>query len=128
MENHGHNQTTDSSGNVINIPSNYIAFIIDGVVQQVLATDSRFASIFLSNPKIVDLTGREDAHQAIVEGTYNEELDEFRGPQPFPSWTWDTNRWEWVPPIERPVKENARFLWADATLEWVEIPNEDISF
>jgi hypothetical protein len=128
MESHNNNQIPDNSGKPINIPSHYLAFIIDGVVQQVLAADSRFAAIFLSNPTIVDITKRKDAHQAIVEGTYNEELDEFRGPKPFDSWVWDTQRWEWVAPIEKPEKEDSRFLWSEDTLEWVEIPKEDISF
>lgn len=128
MESNNQNKIYDGSGNIISIPSHYIAFIIDGVVQQVIATDSRFAAIFLSNPTIVDVTGRSDAHQAIVEGTYNQELDEFRGPKPFDSWVWDTQRWEWVAPIEKPEKEDSRFLWSEDTLEWVEIPKEDISF
>jgi hypothetical protein len=128
MESHSNNQIPDNSGKGINIPSHYLAFIIDGVVQQVLAADSRFAAIFLSNPTVVDITKRKDAHQAIVEGTYNKELDEFRGPRPFASWIWNDEVWEWVSPIEKPEKEGSRFLWSEEMLEWVEIPAEDISF
>lgn len=128
MESHNHNRMPDSSGNAVNIPAHYVAFIIDGIVQQVLATDSRFAAIFLSNPTVVDVTGRPDAHQVIVEGTYNKELDEFRGPKPYDSWIWNDEIWEWVAPIEKPEKEDSRFLWSEDTQEWVEIPKEDISF
>ena len=39
-----------------NVPPNKIAFIIDGEVVDVLHTDDRLAAIFLSDPKVVDVT------------------------------------------------------------------------
>jgi hypothetical protein len=38
------------------LPPVKLAFIIDGVVQDVLHTDDRLAAIFLSEPTIVDVT------------------------------------------------------------------------
>jgi hypothetical protein len=38
------------------LPPVKIAFIIDGVVTDVLHTDDRLGAIFLSEPKIVDVT------------------------------------------------------------------------
>ena len=38
------------------LPPNKIAFVLDGVVQDVLHTDDRLAAILLSNPTIVDAT------------------------------------------------------------------------
>lgn len=38
------------------LPPIKVAFIIDGVVQDVLHTDTRLGAIFLSEPAIVDVT------------------------------------------------------------------------
>lgn len=38
------------------LPPVKIAFVIDGVVQDVLHTDERLGAIFLSEPTIVDVT------------------------------------------------------------------------
>jgi len=52
-----------------------IAFIIDGVVADVLNTDDRLAAIFLSQPKVVDVT---ESSEFITSGyTYNEALNTF---------------------------------------------------
>lgn len=40
----------------IQLPPKKIAFIIDGTVVDVLHTDARLGSIFLSEPEIVDVT------------------------------------------------------------------------
>lgn len=40
----------------VQLPPAKIAFIIDGVVADVLHTDERLAAIFLSEPTIVDVT------------------------------------------------------------------------
>jgi hypothetical protein len=52
-----------------------IAFILDGVVADVLNTDDRLAAIFLSQPKVVDVSNETEF---ITSGyTYNEELNTF---------------------------------------------------
>lgn len=54
-----------------------IAFILDGVVQDVLHTDDRLAAIFLSDPIIVDATDvltpliAVDPRSSIVGWTYD---------------------------------------------------------
>ena len=50
--------------------------------------------------------------------TYNEEADVFVQPQPFPSWSLDTNH-DWQPPTQRP---EGAFYWDEETLAWVAIP------
>ena len=56
-----------------NLPPVKIAFVIDGVVADVLHTDDRLASIFLSEPKIVDVTAWIDANPNtnLVNATYD---------------------------------------------------------
>jgi hypothetical protein len=43
-------------GEQIQLPPKKIAFIIDGIVVDVLHTDARLGSIFLSEPEIIDVT------------------------------------------------------------------------
>lgn len=54
-----------------------IALIIDGVVADVLNTDDRLASIFLSQPKIVDVTEISESEFITSGYLYNEELNTF---------------------------------------------------
>jgi hypothetical protein len=54
-----------------------IAFIIDGVVADVLNTDDRLAAIFLSQPKVVDVTEISQSEFITSGYLYNEELNTF---------------------------------------------------
>lgn len=55
------------------MPPVKIAFVIDGVVADVLHTDDRLASIFLSEPVIVDVTDLVSANPGtnFVNATYD---------------------------------------------------------
>jgi len=59
--------------NNVELPPVKIAFVIDGVVVDVLRTDDRLAAIFLSNPTIVDATEWVDSHPGVqlVHGSYD---------------------------------------------------------
>jgi hypothetical protein len=54
-----------------------IALIIDGVVADVLNTDDRLAAIFLSQPKVVDVTEISQSEFITSGYLYNEELNTF---------------------------------------------------
>ena len=54
-----------------------IAFVIDGVVADVLNTDDRLAAIFLSQPKVVDVTEISQSEFITSGYLYNEELNTF---------------------------------------------------
>ena len=56
---------------------------------------------------------------AIVGGTYDESKDQFIAPQPFPSWSLDSNN-DWQAPTPRPEGPN---YWNEEALAWVEIPS-----
>lgn len=45
----------------------------------------------------------------------------FRMAQPFPSWEWNADAWEWVAPTPYPEGGNG-YLWDEDTLTWIEIP------
>lgn len=55
---------------------------------------------------------------AGVGFTYDADADVFIAPQPFPSWTLDSNH-DWQPPTQKP---EGMFYWNEETLAWVEIP------
>ena len=55
---------------------------------------------------------------AIVGGTYDESKDQFVAPQPFPSWSLDSNN-DWQPPTPRPIGD---FYWVEDSLSWLAIP------
>lgn len=50
---------------------------------------------------------------------YDADADVFIAPQPFPSWTLDTNH-DWQPPTPRPSEGD--WYWDEGTLSWVEVP------
>ncbi len=61
--------------------NNHIAIVLDGVVQQMMMVDDRFAAILLSSPTIVDATG-EDGYPTAAHGfIYNEETNSFIAPE-----------------------------------------------
>lgn len=52
--------------------------------------------------------------------TYDQELDAFIPPRPFPSWSM-TEDCKWFAPVAYPSDEN-RYQWDEASLSWVVIP------
>lgn len=48
--------------------------------------------------------------------TYNEDVDVFVSPQPFPSWSLDENH-DWQPPVARPEGEGM-YTWNEESLQW----------
>ncbi len=50
---------------------------------------------------------------------YDETLDGFIPPQPFPSWTLNQETCLWEAPVPYPIDEK-RYIWDEDTLGWVE--------
>jgi hypothetical protein len=51
---------------------------------------------------------------------YDEELDAFYAPQPFPSWTLDEDTCYWESPTPYPTDDKS-YTWNESTQEWEEI-------
>lgn len=51
---------------------------------------------------------------------YDEALDAFVPPKPYPSWTIDPNTATWVAPVAKP-QDGKHYTWDEATLSWVEM-------
>ena len=49
---------------------------------------------------------------------YNEELDAFIPPQPYPSWTLNENTYSWVSPVPYPEDDGA-YVWDEEAGNWV---------
>jgi hypothetical protein len=50
--------------------------------------------------------------------SYDADTDVFVAPQPFPSWTLDSNH-DWQAPTPKP---EGNWLWDESELAWVEVP------
>ena len=50
--------------------------------------------------------------------TYDANLDAFTSPQPYPSWTLNTNTAQWQAPIPYPT-DGKFYNWDESTLTWV---------
>ena len=51
--------------------------------------------------------------------TFNAELDAFVAPQPYPSWTLNTETADWEAPVARPTEGN--WTWNESTQQWDEV-------
>ncbi len=62
---------------------------------------------------------------AGVGYTYDEQLDAFIPPKPFPSWVLNQDTFSWDPPIPYlPPDENVQHRWDEPTLSWVVVSQE----
>jgi hypothetical protein len=53
---------------------------------------------------------------------YNEELDAFISPQPYPSWELNTETCQWDPPVPQPDWETEGWhIWNEDELTWVPV-------
>lgn len=57
-----------------------VAFIIDGVVQDVINTDARLGAIFLSQPIIVDVSENQENNFITYGWLYDEQSQTFTAP------------------------------------------------
>ena len=51
---------------------------------------------------------------------YDEINDVFIAPQPYASWTLDSNH-DWQPPTPMPVEEGKVFVWFEPNQQWIEL-------
>jgi hypothetical protein len=56
---------------------------------------------------------------AGVGFTYDADADVFIAPQPYPSWTLDTDH-DWQPPTPMPI-DDTMYVWNEDDQEWVDL-------
>ena len=54
--------------------------------------------------------------------SYNAEADVFVAPQPFASWSLDSN-FDWQPPVAKPTDDKF-YTWSEDDLTWKEVVND----
>jgi hypothetical protein len=54
--------------------------------------------------------------------SYHAEADVFVAPQPFASWTLDSN-YDWQPPVAKPTDDKF-YTWSEDDLNWKEVVND----
>ena len=52
--------------------------------------------------------------------TYDETLDGFIHPKPFPSWILIETSGRWKAPVDYPL-DNKKYIWNEETLSWIEV-------
>lgn len=57
--------------------------------------------------------------------TYDAQADVFITPQPYPSWTLDSN-YDWEAPVPYP-NDGKQYIWDETTLSWVLYPNPQLT-
>ena len=68
----------EATGTAVSLPPIKVAFVIDGVLVDVLHTDERLGAIFLSEPTIVDVT---DVYTTLApHSLYNPGTGKFTAP------------------------------------------------
>tara|TARA_Y100001951_G_C11047681_1_gene133852 strand:+ start:206 stop:514 length:309 start_codon:yes stop_codon:yes gene_type:complete len=98
----------------------HFAEIKDGVVQRVIVAEQDFINSGkvgeLSNWVQTSYNNNFRKQFAGVGYTYDETNDIFVIPQPYPSWTLDSNH-DWQPPTPQPI---GLHIWNEETLAWIE--------
>ena len=56
---------------------------------------------------------------------YDEDLDIFYPPQPYPSWTLNAQTASWEPPVDYPA-DGGQYVWDEEAGDWVEVPEAEV--
>mgnify|MGYP003679138100 FL=1 len=106
----------------------HYALVEDGVVASVIVAEQDFidtqsgtwVQTSYNTHGGVHLTGGTPLRKnyAGVGFTYDDVLDVFYAPQPFPSWTLNATSDIWEPPIDYPDLD-VPHTWDEASLSWV---------
>lgn len=76
------------------------------------------SKLFGGNWKQTSYHGNIRKNYAGVGYTYRADIDAFVSPQPYPSWTLNTNTAQWEAPVPYPT-DGKRYTWDETTLSWV---------
>jgi hypothetical protein len=86
------------------------AQIVDGLVVNVIVADAEFVATQTDKTYVLCQRG---GIGWTFDGT------NFIAPQPYPSWTLDSNL-DWQPPTPKP-STGKRYRWSEEELEWIEV-------
>ena len=109
----------------------HFAKVFNGKVVQVIVAEQEFFDTFIDSTPgqwiqtSYNTIGNEHPENRPLRGnyagigyTYDEEHDVFYPPQPFASWTLNTSRWLWEPPVPFPT-DSTDYIWDESVKNWV---------
>jgi len=112
--------------------------VLDGKVMQVIVAEKEFFDTYVdSSPgewiqTSYNTHGNQHPEGRPLRGnyagigyTYDRTNDVFYAPQPYASWVLDNTTWTWKAPVAMPT-DDKRYLWDEATTNWVEVPVEGV--
>lgn len=118
----------------------YFAQVVDGMVTQVVAVPDESADEGEAYMRSLGLPGRwiqtsySTRHGDRSDGgqplrlnyagagfTYDEELDGFLEPQPFPSWQLEATSGAWSAPVPYPAGKEGRWEWSEELGGWAKV-------
>jgi hypothetical protein len=94
-----------------------LAIIENGTIVNIINGEVKTASKFY---KLVVLV-TEDTGEAYIGNRFNG--TKFEQPKPFPSWLWNEDSFEYVPPKAKP---DGDYYWDEAELDWLVIPEPEL--
>ena len=74
-----------------------------------------------SNWKQTSYNGNLRKNYAGIGYNYMDSIDAFVAPQPYPSWSLNSDTYLWDAPTPMPT-DGERYTWDEATTSWVEVP------
>lgn len=77
-----------------------------------------------SNWKQTSYNGKFRVNYAGIGFKYDEALDAFIPPSPYPSWILDTEHFIWMAPVPYPT-DGQRYSWDEPSLSWVLVQPQD---
>jgi hypothetical protein len=111
----------------------HYAKVEDGVVTQVIVADSKewcqanlggtWVQTSYNTHGVNSRDGGTSLHKNYAGIGYTWDGSGFAAPQPFPSWTKNSDTYLWEAPTPMPT-DGKRYSWNEEDLEWVEVPTE----
>jgi hypothetical protein len=105
-----------------NIVTEVIVGIDETELIEGLDTETWYGNFRKQVCKRTSYNGNIRKQYAGIGYTYNADADVFVAPQPYPSWTLDSNH-DWQPPTPMPsdASETKRYAWFEPNQQWIEI-------
>jgi hypothetical protein len=93
----------------------------DEVVQEISDWEEYYGQVRGQICKRTSYNGNIRKNYATVGSRYDEDLDAFIPPSPYPSWIFDEDLCGWKAPVERP-NDNKIYFWNEESKTWASIP------
>jgi len=87
----------------------------NNLVINIIVADAEFVAT-QTNKTYVEY---DETNPANIGDTYDPDADVFVAPQPYPSWTLDSNH-DWQPPTPMPFT-GGPYMWSEEELVWVAV-------